>query len=79
MKHIVLGSLSFIYKLRDILLLYNKFSCRLSKQISLLSPAALDHSFSFKNRKLLRVCNACCFCVFIYIHDPNGGRNNYVT
>jgi hypothetical protein len=21
----------------------------------------------------------CCFCVFIYIHDRNGGRNNYVT
>jgi hypothetical protein len=36
-------------------------------------------TFSFKNRKLLRVGNACCFCVFIYIHDLNGGRNNYVT
>ena len=36
-------------------------------------------TFSFKNCKLLRVCNACCFCVFFYIHHLNGGRNNYVT
>jgi len=36
-------------------------------------------TFSFKNRKLLRVCNACCFCMFFYIHYLNGGRNNYVT
>jgi hypothetical protein len=31
-------------------------------------------TLSFKNRKLLWVCNACCFCVFFYIHYLNNGR-----